>query len=81
MTLVLTSIGAPGTPGVSIAILATVSAKFGIPASGMVLIIGVDRILDMFRTVVNVTGDLAAAVLLRNVVSVEKEQSGTEGET
>ncbi len=67
MTLVLTSVGAPGTPGVSIAILATVAAKFGIPVSGMVLIIGVDRILDMCRTVVNVTGDLTAAVLLRNV--------------
>ncbi len=67
MTLVLTSVGAPGTPGVSIAILATVSAKFGIPTSGMVLIIGVDRILDMCRTAVNITGDLTAAVLLRNV--------------
>lgn len=78
MTLVLTSIGAPGTPGVSIAILATVAAKFGIPTSGMVLIIGVDRILDMCRTVVNVTGDLVAAVLLRNVDGVEKEQQSAE---
>lgn len=67
MTLVLASVGAPGTPGVSIAILVTVSAQFGIPAAGMVLIIGVDRILDMCRTVVNVTGDLTAAVLLRNI--------------
>ena len=64
----LTSIGAPGTPGVSIAILlVTIAAKFGIPTSGMVLILGVDRILDMCRTVVNVTGDLMAAVLLRYV--------------
>jgi len=78
MTLVLTSIGAPGTPGVSIAILATVTAKLGIPASGMVLIIGVDRILDMCRTVVNVTGDLTAAVLLRKVEGIEKEQQDTE---
>tara|TARA_R110001592_G_scaffold31482_1_gene110943 strand:+ start:16158 stop:16730 length:573 start_codon:yes stop_codon:yes gene_type:complete len=73
MMLVLTSVGAPGTPGVSIAILATVSAKFGIPASGMALIIGVDRILDMCRTVVNVTGDLTAAVLLRNIEASEEE--------
>lgn len=81
MTLVLTSIGAPGTPGVSIAILATVTAKFGIPPSGMVLIIGVDRILDMCRTVVNVTGDLAASVLLRNVEGVEKVQKNIEVKT
>lgn len=64
-TLVLSSIGAPGTPGVSIAILTTVVASLGIPTGGMVLILGVDRLLDMCRTVVNVTGDLTACALLR----------------
>ncbi|MCB2107929.1 MAG: dicarboxylate/amino acid:cation symporter [Rhodobacteraceae bacterium] len=64
-TLVVSSIGAPGTPGVSVAILTTVSASLGIPAQAMVLIFGVDRILDMFRTVVNVTGDLTACAILR----------------
>jgi Na+/H+-dicarboxylate symporter len=64
-TLVLSSIGAPGTPGVSIAILTTVVSGLGIPTEGMVLILGVDRLLDMCRTVVNVTGDLAACALLR----------------
>jgi Na+/H+-dicarboxylate symporter len=64
-TLVLSSIGAPGTPGVSIAILTTVVASLGIPTDGMVLILGVDRLLDMCRTVVNVTGDLTACALLR----------------
>ncbi|MFN2259882.1 MAG: dicarboxylate/amino acid:cation symporter [Parasphingopyxis sp.] len=63
-TLVASSIGAPGTPGVSIAILISVAAGFGIPAGGMVILLGVDRLLDMTRTAVNVTGDLAAAVLL-----------------
>jgi Na+/H+-dicarboxylate symporter len=63
-TLVASSIGAPGTPGVSIAILASVAAGLGIPAQGLVIILGVDRLLDMSRTVVNVTGDLTAAVLL-----------------
>lgn len=66
-TLVASSIGAPGTPGVSIAILVSVAAGFGIPAGGLVLIMGVDRLLDMSRTTVNVTGDLTASVLLRNV--------------
>lgn len=64
-TLVASSIGAPGTPGVSIAILASVAAGFGIPASGLVIILGVDRLLDMSRTVVNVTGDITAAVLMK----------------
>lgn len=67
-TLVASSIGAPGTPGVSIAILASVAAGFGIPADGLVIILGVDRLLDMCRTVVNVTGDLTAAALLRDVL-------------
>ena len=67
-TLVGSSIGAPGTPGVSIAILASVAAGFGIPAEGLVIILGVDRLLDMCRTVVNVTGDLTASTLLRNAL-------------
>lgn len=65
-TLVASSIGAPGTPGVSIAILVSVATSMNIPVAGMVIILGVDRLLDMCRTVVNVTGDLVAAVLLRN---------------
>ncbi len=68
-TLVASSIGAPGTPGVSIAILASVAAGFGIPASGLVIILGVDRLLDMSRTVVNVTGDITAAVLMKKVLA------------
>ena len=68
-TLVASSIGAPGTPGVSIAILASVAAGFGIPATGLVIILGVDRLLDMSRTVVNVTGDITAAVLMKNTLA------------
>ena len=68
-TLVASSIGAPGTPGVSIAILASVAAGFGIPASGLVIILGVDRLLDMSRTVVNVTGDITAAVLMKKTLA------------
>ncbi|WP_051203145.1 dicarboxylate/amino acid:cation symporter [Sediminimonas qiaohouensis] len=66
-TLVASSIGAPGTPGVSIAILINVATSMGIPVEGMVIILGVDRLLDMCRTAVNVTGDLVAAVLFRAV--------------
>ena len=64
VTAVGASIGSPGTPGVGIVILATVLDSVGIPLSGIALIIGVDRILDMSRTAVNVTGDLTACTVM-----------------
>lgn len=64
LTLVASSIGAPGAPGVSIAILSGLIASFGIPPAGLVFVLGVDRFLDMARTSVNVTGDLAATRIL-----------------
>jgi DAACS family dicarboxylate/amino acid:cation (Na+ or H+) symporter len=59
---VLAGIGAAGVPAASIPALAMILGIFGIPAEGLGLILGVDRFLDMCRTTVNVTGDLAAAV-------------------
>ncbi|WP_305096740.1 dicarboxylate/amino acid:cation symporter [Croceibacterium aestuarii] len=76
-TLVASSIGAPGTPGVSMGILASVAAGFGIPAAGLVIILGVDRLLDMSRTVVNVTGDMAASVLLKDALGDLGKSGGT----
>lgn len=64
LTSVGASIGAPATPGVGIVILAMVLSSVGIPAAGIALIMGVDRILDMCRTAINVTGDLVAAKLM-----------------
>ncbi|MEH6503811.1 MAG: dicarboxylate/amino acid:cation symporter [Cycloclasticus sp.] len=64
VTAVGASIGSPGTPGVGIIILAMVLETAGIPTTGIVLIMGVDRILDMSRTSVNVCGDLVAAKLM-----------------
>lgn len=66
LTATLSSVGAPGTPGVGIAVLATILTNVGIPSSGVMLIIGVDRILDMCRTVLNVTGDLTASVVMNS---------------
>jgi Na+/H+-dicarboxylate symporter len=63
-TTIGASIGAPSSPGVGIVILATILQGIGVPPSGIALIIGVDRILDMSRTTVNVTGDLAACVVM-----------------
>jgi Na+/H+-dicarboxylate symporter len=64
LTTVGASIGSPATPGVGIVILATVLSGVGIPPSGIALIIGVDRILDMSRTAINVTGDLTACTVM-----------------
>ncbi len=58
------AIGSPGAPGVGIVILATILDSVGVPATGIAIILGVDRLLDMVRTVANVTGDLAACVVL-----------------
>ena len=66
VTAVGASIGSPGTPGVGIIILAIVLETAGIPTAGIVLIMGVDRILDMSRTAVNVCGDLVAAKLMNH---------------
>ncbi len=63
-TVVGASIGSPSTPGVGIVILATILQSIGIPPAGAAIILGVDRILDMCRTAVNVTGDLAACVVM-----------------
>ena len=63
-TTVGASIGSPSTPGVGIVILATILSGVGVATAGIALIIGVDRILDMSRTSINVTGDLAAYVVM-----------------
>lgn len=77
VTAVGASIGSPGTPGVGIVILAMVLETAGIPAAGIALILGVDRILDMSRTAVNVSGDLVAARLM-NVWLAPKQGKESE---
>lgn len=67
-TAVGASIGAPASPGVGIVILATILATVNVPPTGIALIIGVDRLLDMARTSVNVAGDLVACVVLGRFV-------------
>ncbi len=63
-TTVGASIGAPSTPGVGIVILATIVQGLGVPPEGIALILGVDRILDMTRTAINVSGDLTACAVM-----------------
>lgn len=71
-TIIAASIGTPSVPGGGVVILASVMQGAGIPAEGIVMIIGVERILGMFRTVVNVTGDLTACVIFDNKYTVKK---------
>ena len=60
ITIIAASIGTPAIPGGGVVILASVLSSAGIPTEGIIIIIGVERLLGMFRTAVNVTGDLAA---------------------
>jgi Na+/H+-dicarboxylate symporter len=64
LTATLASIGAAGVPSAGIIILTVVLAQAGVPETGIALIMGVDRILDMCRTSVNVTGDLTCAAFV-----------------
>ena len=63
VTIVAASIGTPAIPGGGVVILASVLQGAGIPTEGIVIIIGVERILGMFRTAINVTGDLTACIV------------------
>lgn len=64
LTATLASIGSAGVPGAGLVMLVIVLESIGVPAAGLALILAVDRILDMFRTVVNVTGDVAVAAVV-----------------
>lgn len=61
---VLASIGTAGVPGVGLIMLSMVFTQVGLPVEGIGLILGVDRLLDMIRTAVNVTGDAAVSVIV-----------------
>ncbi len=71
VTVVLAAVGTPGIPGGSLVILIVLLQGVGVPAEGIALILGVDRVLDMARTVVNVIGDGAVAVVVNRIEPVE----------
>ena len=78
---VAASIGSPATPGAGIIILSMVLEGVGIPAAGIAIILGVDRILDMCRTSINVLGDVVACTTVQYFspqgASVEKHSEGS----
>jgi len=64
VTATLASIGTAGVPGVGMVMLAMVLNQVGLPVEGIALILGVDRLLDMVRTAVNITGDSAVTCIV-----------------
>ena len=70
MTIILTgtlaSIGAAGVPGAGLIMLTLVLTSVGLPIEGVALIAGIDRVLDMARTTLNITGDAAGCVVVQN---------------
>lgn len=77
LTAVLASIGTAGVPGVGLIMLAMVLQSVGLPVEGIGLILGIDRLLDMARTAVNITGDAACAL----IVSESEEKHALSHET
>ena len=64
LTLMLTSKGVAGVPRASLVILAGTLASYGLPLEGVTLILGVDELMDMARTMVNVIGNCLATVVV-----------------
>ncbi|MCD8481772.1 MAG: dicarboxylate/amino acid:cation symporter [Verrucomicrobia bacterium] len=75
VTATLASIGTAGVPGVGLIMLAMVLRQVGLPVEGVALIIGVDRLLDMVRTAVNVTGDAAVSCIVAKAESELDEET------
>ena len=67
LTATLASIGTAGVPGAGMVMLAMVLTSVGLPVDGIALVAGVDRIFDMGRTCVNITGDAACAIVVSNM--------------
>lgn len=67
VTATLASIGTAGVPGAGMVMLAMVLAAVGLPVEGIALVAGVDRIFDMGRTVLNITGDASCAIVVSNM--------------
>ena len=72
VTATIASIGTAGVPGAGVVMLAMVLQAVGLPVDGIALVLGVDRIFDMGRTVVNITGDSACALCVSSIESKKK---------
>jgi Na+/H+-dicarboxylate symporter len=76
LTATLASIGTAGVPGAGMVMLAMVLQSVGLPVEGIALVAGVDRIFDMGRTVVNITGDASCAIV---VSEMQRKRAARKG--
>ncbi len=74
LTATLASIGTAGVPGAGMVMLAMVLTSVGLPIDGIALVAGVDRIFDMGRTTLNITGDASCAVIVSNMLKRKEEK-------
>jgi len=74
LTATLASIGTAGVPGAGMVMLAMVLQSVGLPLDGIALVAGVDRIFDMGRTTINITGDASCAVIVSNLQRRKEER-------
>jgi Na+/H+-dicarboxylate symporter len=77
LTATLASIGTAGVPGAGMVMLAMVLQSVGLPVEGIALVAGVDRIFDMGRTVLNITGDSACSLIVSKLE--EKRETKKSG--
>ena len=78
LTATLASIGTAGVPGAGMVMLAMVLTSVGLPVDGIALVAGVDRIFDMGRTTVNITGDAACAIVVSNMEAKREAREAGE---
>lgn len=78
LTTVLASIGTAGVPGAGMIMLAMVLQSVGLPVEGIALVAGVDRILDMMRTALNITGDSACCLCVDAVEKRSEERKASK---
>ena len=76
LTATLASIGTAGVPGAGMVMLAMVLQSVGLPVEGIALVAGIDRIFDMGRTVVTITGDASCAIIVSRMERRRAEKKG-----
>lgn len=76
LTATLASIGTAGVPGAGMVMLAMVLQSVGLPVEGIALVAGVDRIFDMGRTTVNITGDAACSIIVSKLEEKKELRQG-----
>lgn len=74
LTATLASVGTAGVPGAGMIMLAMVLASVNLPVDGIALVAGVDRIFDMGRTTLNITGDASCAIIVSHILDEKKKK-------